>query len=42
MAMDQVLCPNSEDHSQIVRFVSSIIAHGFVGISRAFDFTIGF
>jgi hypothetical protein len=29
---------NIEDHSQIVRFVSSFIAHGFVGISRGLDF----
>ena len=27
--------PNIEDHSQIVRFVSSLIAHGFEGIVRA-------
>jgi hypothetical protein len=30
-----VLWPNIEDHSQIVRFVSSFIACGFEGISRA-------
>jgi hypothetical protein len=30
--------PNIADHSQIVRFVSSFIADGFVGISRGWDF----
>lgn len=32
------LWPNSEGHSQVVRFVSSLIADGFVGIARTSAF----
>ena len=40
--MDSVSWPKIEDHSQIVRFVSSFIADTSTGIPRDFEFMMLF
>ena len=41
-AVNSASWPNIEDHSQIVRFVSSFIADTLTGISRGFVFMVLF